>query len=155
MKTILLPWIEKMSDKIDWCHLSKNINAISMLENNLDKVNWIWLSNNINAIHIFEKNLDKVDWFYLSRSPIAIHLFEQNQDKIEWKVVSGNPNIFRCDYDYYKKRMDIHREELMKKVFHPRRLYIENIQSSNQINFFISFPPRCAYSTISSSKVNF
>ena len=36
--------------------------------------------------------------------------------------LSMNPNIFCCDYDYYKKRMDIHREELMKKVFHPRRL---------------------------------
>ena len=36
--------------------------------------------------------------------------------------LSMNPNIFCCDYDYYKKRIDIHREELMKKVFHPRRL---------------------------------
>ena len=57
---------------------------------------------------------------------MAIHLLEQNQDKIDWKKVSTNPNIFR-NYDYYKKRMDIHREELMKKVFHPRRLtyYLE------------------------------
>ena len=36
--------------------------------------------------------------------------------------LSMNPNIFCCDYDYYKKRIDIHREELMKKVFHPRHL---------------------------------
>ena len=92
-----------------------------------NKVSWFLLSRNAKAIHLLEKNLDKVDWFYLSRSPIAIHLFEQNQDKIDWQVVSGNLNIFCCDYDYYKKRMDIHREELMKKVFHPRRLshYLE------------------------------
>ena len=58
---------------------------------------------------------------------MAIHLLERNRDKINWKELSCNHNIFRCNYDYYKKRMDIHREELMKNVFHPRRLayYLE------------------------------
>ena len=92
--------LEKNPNEIDWGYLSKNINAISILENNLDKVNWYYLSNNMNAISILEKN----------------------QDKIDWKMFSKNPNIFCFDYDYYKKRMDIHREKLMKKVFHPNRL---------------------------------
>ena len=93
----------------------------------MDKVDWAELSRNINAISILEKNLDKVNWKYLSRNPMAIHLLEQNQDKIDWLELSKNPNIFCCNYDYYKKRMDIHREELMKNVFHPRRLayYLE------------------------------
>ena len=97
------------------------------MEQNVDKIDWDELSGNINAISILEQNVDKIDWKYLSRNPMAIHLLEQNQDKIDWCYLSYNPNIFCCDYDYYKKRMDIHREELMMKVFHPRRLayYLE------------------------------
>ena len=39
----------------------------------------------------------------------------------------GSLIIYTYDYDYYKKRMDLYREELMKKVFHPSRLihYLE------------------------------
>ena len=103
------------------------MNAISMLEKNLDKVNWYYLSNNMNAIFILENNLEKIKWNMMSSNINAISMLEKNQDKIDWKKLSNNPNIFCCDYDYYKKRMDIHREELMKKVFHPRRLayYLE------------------------------
>ena len=53
---------------------------------------------------------------------MAISLLQQNQDHIVWFNLSSNPNIFCCDYDYYKKRMDVHREELMKVIFHPKRL---------------------------------
>ena len=71
--------------------------------------------------------LEKINWTTLSSNINAISILEKNQDKIDWKILSGNPNIFCCDYDYYKKRMDIYREELMKKVFHPNRLiyYLE------------------------------
>ena len=31
-------------------------------------------------------------------------------------------SIFICDYVFHKERMDLLREELMKKVFHPKRL---------------------------------
>ena len=81
----------------------------------------------MNAVSILEKNLEKINWTTLSSNINAISILEKNQDKIDWKILSGNPNIFCCDYDYYKKRMDIHREELMMKVFHPRRLcyYLE------------------------------
>ena len=44
---------------------------------------------------------------------------KQNQHYICWEYLSINPNISMYDYDYYKKRMDVHREELMKKTFHP------------------------------------
>ena len=37
-------------------------------------------------------------------------------DNISWGDLSSNPSIFCCDYAYYKKRMDVHRVELMKKV---------------------------------------
>ena len=65
-------------NKIDWNGLSKNPNAIHILEKNLDKVNWDRLSCNPNAIHICEKNLDKVNWQYLSGNPNAIHILEKN-----------------------------------------------------------------------------
>ena len=97
------------------------------MDKNLDKVNWNYLSCNINVISILEKNLDKVHWDSLSTNKNAISLLEKNLDKVYRFELCRNPNIFCCDYDYYKKRMDIHREELMKKVFHPRRLshYLE------------------------------
>ena len=84
------------------------------IEKQKDKIHWYYLSYNDNAIHILEKNVDKIGWEGLSCNINAISICK-------------NPNIFGCDYDYYKKRMDIHREELMKNVFHPRRLanYLE------------------------------
>ena len=97
------------------------------MEKNLDKIHWDTLSLNNNAIPLLEKNLDKIHWRNLSTNIHAISILEQNLDKIFWNDMSRNLNIFVCDYHYYKKRMDIHREELMKNVFHPRRLayYLE------------------------------
>ena len=85
------------------------------------------MSSNINAIPILEKNLDKIYWGILYSNKNAILILEKNQDYIFWDALCISFNICCCDYDYYKKRMDIHREELMKKVFHPRRLayYLE------------------------------
>ena len=76
---------------------------------------------------MLEKNLDKVNWFCLSRNDNAISILEKNQDKIDVCWLSRNKSIYTCDYEYYRKRMDVHREDLMKKVFHPRRLirYLE------------------------------
>ena len=37
-------------------------------------MNWFLLSKNPNAIHILEKNLNKVYWSDLSENPNAIHL---------------------------------------------------------------------------------
>ena len=114
--------IEKNLDKIDWHFLSENVNAVPILEKNLDKIDWYYLSYNINAIFILEKNTDKVNWTTISSNINALPILEKNQHEIHWNVLCDSPNIFCCDYDYYKKRMDIHREELMKAVFHPKRL---------------------------------
>ncbi len=40
----LLDWINQ--NKLDWRHLSANLNAIQILERNLDKIDWINLSRN-------------------------------------------------------------------------------------------------------------
>ena len=39
----------------------------------LDKINWQQLSKNPNAIHLLEKNMDKINWWKLSTNPNAIH----------------------------------------------------------------------------------
>jgi hypothetical protein len=53
----LLDWID--IEKIDWCMLSGNPNAISLLEKNPEEIYWPLLSRNRNAVHLLEKNLIK------------------------------------------------------------------------------------------------
>ena len=44
----LLDWIPE--DKLDWEYLSKNSNAIQLLEKHLDKIVWDYLSGNPNLL---------------------------------------------------------------------------------------------------------
>ena len=59
-------------EKVTWFHLSANINAIHLLEQNLGKIDWYQLSSNINAIDFMEKNLKKIDWSLLSENINAL-----------------------------------------------------------------------------------
>ena len=52
--------------KVNWLNLSRNPNAIHILEKNLYKADLEWLSDNPSAIHILEKNLYKADLNCLS-----------------------------------------------------------------------------------------
>ena len=108
--------------------MSRNPNAISILEKNLDKLDWYYLSRNPNAISILEKNQDKIRWDGLSENPNAISILEQNQDKIDWFIFPYNRAISKLNYQWLQERMDIIREDLMKAVFHPKRLeyYLEH-----------------------------
>ena len=59
-KKILKKFVQENIDEICWQKLSRNPNAIELLENNLNKmINWYNLSQNPNAINILEKNFDK------------------------------------------------------------------------------------------------
>jgi hypothetical protein len=60
-----------------WHNLSRNPNAIYLLEKNQDKIYWDMLSQNPNAISLLEKNPDKIVWIYLSSNPNAIHILEK------------------------------------------------------------------------------
>ena len=111
-------WID--INKIDWEFLSRNPNAIHLLEQNLNKIDWCWLSVNRNAIHLLERNLDKIDWGRLPFNPNAIHLLEKNLDKIDWDRLSQNPSIFEYDYKSMTNRCDIYKEELIVNRFHPK-----------------------------------
>ena len=103
--------------------LSKNPNALSLLEKNPDKIIWHLLSKIPNALPLLEKNSDKIIWYELSQNPNAIHLLEANPDKINWYYLSENPSIFEIDYKSMKKQIvDIFLEELMMVAFHPKRI---------------------------------
>jgi len=56
----LLDWLDK--SKLDWDGLSKNPNAIPLLERNPEKINWDCLSLNPNGIPLLKKNLEKIYW---------------------------------------------------------------------------------------------
>ena len=70
-----------------------------------------------------ESRKDKLDWEYLSSYMPHVNI----PDKVHFHRLSINKNIYTYDYEYYRKCMNLHREELMKKVFHPTRLirYLE------------------------------
>ena len=69
-------FVQENIDKLDWNHLSENINAICTLEKIVDKIVWQYLSSNPYAIHILEKNQSKINWIRLSSNPNAIHILD-------------------------------------------------------------------------------
>ncbi len=110
---------------ISWERLSGNPSAKEIFERFPDRIDWKGLCLNPAswAIELLEKNQDKIDWMNLSENPSAIHLIESNLDK--YKSFScdlfQNPVIFEIDFDFMRRRMDIIREELIEKAWHPFR----------------------------------
>jgi hypothetical protein len=86
-----------------WVHLSRNPNAIHILEKNLDNVYWYWLSQIPDAIHFLEQHLNDVDWYALYSNSNAVHLFTEL-----------NTNVMRENCKTFA-------EELAKSVFNPVR----------------------------------
>ncbi len=66
-----------------------------------DKIDWDFLSKNPNAVHLLEKYPNKINWDFLSKNPNAIHLLKKNIDKIEWSFLSENPSIFENNTKQY------------------------------------------------------
>lgn len=94
---LLKPWIDL--NKIHWDTLVLNSNpkAMHLIEENLDKIqDWEWLSRNFNALSILEKHPDKVDWNSLcyNKNPQALALLEKYcpREKWDWDALSNNPN---------------------------------------------------------------
>ena len=115
-------------DKIDWDLLSANPSAIDLLKENPDKIIWHMLSKNPApaAIDLLRDNLDKIDWYGLSKNPAAIDLLRVNLDKINWEILSSNRAamhiLFPYDYEKMRHNMYCFLEELVEKVFNPKRL---------------------------------
>ena len=117
---------EKNPDKINWRWLSGNPSAIQLLEKNPDKINWFCLCNNPSegAIRLLEQNPDRIDWNWLSAnsSKDAMQLLEKYPDKINWHRLSQIPYIFKYDYKQMNLNCMLFKEDLMKKIFHPRNI---------------------------------
>ena len=64
----------------------------------------------------------------LSGNPNAGSILEKNLHKIDWRNLCRNKGVNELNYQWLKDRMDIIREDLMKAVYHPRRLeyYLEH-----------------------------
>ena len=68
------------------------------------------------------KNQDKIHWYYLCMNPNAISILEKNQDKIHWNPLCQNEGYYELNYKFLKERLDIIREDLMKVVYHPKKI---------------------------------
>ena len=90
-------------NKIDWCGLSSNTNAIEIA--NPDNIYLYWLSENPNAIELLKENIDNIDWFILSKNPNAMDILKENPDKIKWIKISINTNIFEPIDPIYKEEL--------------------------------------------------
>ena len=112
--------------------------AMRLLENHLQHttrfqyfVNWHHLSKNPQAVPILEKYPEQICWFSISQNPnpAAIPLIK-NQCKTNrqiyaytyWFNLSENPNIFTYDYEkMLQSKLPIHKE-IIQNRFHPRNL---------------------------------
>ena len=109
------------TNNINWDYLSKNTNAIPILEKNLNKVDWSSLSKNPNAIPILEKNLNKVDWNNLNYNENGLLLLINHKEKINWIIVSCysknisilEENLDKIDIFYLS--INIYATSLLKK----------------------------------------
>jgi hypothetical protein len=100
--------LQKHPDKIDWGSICANINAMPIIENNIDLIDWSRLSCNINAVSFLEKHVDMIVWDSLCMNPNAIHMIrdkiEKGEiDKINWEYLSMNPNAI----DLLDKNIDL------------------------------------------------
>ena len=84
--------LEKYPKIIDYDGLAENPNALHLILGNLDKINKSNLSRNINALPILTKYPQFIDWYEISGNSGAISIIESNLDKINWSKLSGNPS---------------------------------------------------------------
>ncbi len=88
---------------------------LEYFKDKFNKIVWKSLSKNPNAIHILEKNIDKINWCYLASNPNAIPILENNLDKIDEDVLSNlltNPNLILI--------LDKLNRIKIQKIFHER-----------------------------------
>ena len=82
------------------------------------------LSRNPNAIRILENNFHRIDWTSLSTNPNAIHILEDNleEEKISWTRLSRNPGLFIETYDTKKIPESPHKDLVAMIAYRPERI---------------------------------
>ena len=134
-------------DRVNWDHLAHNTapEAVALMAAHLDRVSWYNLLCNTapEAVALLAANLDRLrinaldshtEALILNHSSAVNSIIANNIYRIMMnsefgetkttEILSANPNIFIEKYDYAAMRaaMDVHREELAKAAFHPKRL---------------------------------
>ena len=104
--------IKKGISSFRWSDLSKNPNAIPILEKHLEKIDWDNLSGNENGIWLLQKYIEgkivkrekqicdqesyrireEINWSKLSKNSNAIPILEKHKDKIDKSSICLNPN---------------------------------------------------------------
>lgn len=83
-----IKYLEINIDKINWCGLSKNVNAIKLLKCKIIYTDSLYLNNhkvikNIDLLDDMNNILESdIDWYKLSHNQNAISLLKKNKDKI-------------------------------------------------------------------------
>ena len=114
-------------EKINWSLLSKNPNAIPIMEKNKDKIDKLSLCFNPNAMHLIDEifspiikpnlsllccntnpeaiafverygNQNWIDYWSLSKNPGAVEFLEKEPENIKWPYLSMNPNPRVCPF---------------------------------------------------------
>ena len=111
-------WIPE--GRIFLIYSSHNKKEVYLLEQSQDKVTWSLFSINKQGICIIENNPDEFNCVSLLRNSSALSLFEKNKDKVDLDELYGNNEIFELDYSKIEEHMNVIKEELMIRVFHPR-----------------------------------
>jgi len=119
--------LEKYPRYIDWHSILKNPKAVHLIEQNLDKIDqddWPLLSGNPGAIHIFEnpEYLDKIyDWSYLSQNPDpkAIQILEKNLGKVVWESFSKNPGAISILLQILEEEKEVKKKRKNNEFVNP------------------------------------
>jgi hypothetical protein len=126
--------IEKNLDKINFEYLITNPNKkiIEIFRNNKDKISWYYLSMNTNTYikeYIFNNfnddkdNICEISSFneYLKISLVVVKTDENDYIYHNW-LNSFYTNMYRMDFRKMKMNFQEFGEELIKEVYHPRRV---------------------------------
>jgi hypothetical protein len=131
--------------KIDWMELSKNKEAIPILEKNLDKLDPQYFSYNEKAVPILDAiikgtdlQLNKykhlIDWIWLSMNKGAKDIIMNNLDKIDWNGVALNSSAIEIIKNNRDKLTIIDKAHLSEN---PEIFEIDNdIMMKNKLKYY-------------------
>jgi hypothetical protein len=114
------------------CHQNKNI--INQIFTHPNKTEyswdiWIYLCRCDNLVNLIFDNLELISQYPTSMydlcgNPEAITIIKNFLPSFnsEWYQLSENPAIFEPDYDFLSNRIQIFEEQLISKIFHPKKI---------------------------------
>ena len=127
--------LKKNTDKLSengWGLLASILDAPTFTEYFPDKTHFLLIEPYSDIMDEIYYGSDSVDISSVPRNLLRWDLFSsrskndtflrENKEHIDWLSFSMNPYIYDYDYVQMKKNMDVLREELMMKAWHPSRV---------------------------------